>query len=131
MVQQLLRLRRENPALRPPRYAIAGQTVASASRIQWFNAAGESMSIDDWNSSSERTLQYFAESTPESESLNRILLIVHGLEQPETVTLPQLEGIKQYTLLWNSAADDTPVMDHAAGTTVGVAGTSLQLYRAH
>ncbi|WP_346231900.1 glycogen debranching protein GlgX [Parafrigoribacterium mesophilum] len=131
VVQELLRLRRENPALRPARYAVRGENVASASRMEWFNAAGESMSIDDWNSSSERTLQYFAESTPESEGLNRILLIVHGLETPETVTLPSPEGIGQYTLLWNSALDDVEVMDHPPGVTVNVAGTSLQLFRAH
>ena len=131
VVQELLRLRRENPALRPVRYAVKGESVASASRMEWFNAAGESMSIDDWNSSSERTLQYFAESTPESEGLNRILLIVHGMEAPETVSLPAPDGVAQYTLLWNSALDDVEVMDHAPGTTVAVTGTSLQLFRAH
>ncbi|MEO6506104.1 MAG: glycogen debranching protein GlgX [Terrimesophilobacter sp.] len=131
VVQELLRLRRENPALRPVRYAVKGESVASASRMAWFNADGRSMSIDDWNSSSERTLQYFAESTPESEGLNRILLIVHGMEAPETVSLPVLDGIVQYTQLWNSALDDVEVMDHAPGTTVHVAGTSLQLFRAH
>jgi glycogen debranching enzyme len=131
VVQELLRLRRENPALRPIRYAVKDENVASASRMEWFNAAGESMSIADWNSSSERTLQYFAESTPESEPLNRILLIVHGMEAPETVSLPRLDGIARYTLLWNSALDDVDAMDHAPGTTVDVAGTSLQLYRAH
>jgi glycogen debranching enzyme len=110
---------------------VKDENVASASRMEWFNAAGESMSIADWNSSSERTLQYFAESTPESEPLNRILLIVHGMEAPETVGLPRLEGIARYTLLWNSALDDVDAMDHAPGTTVEVAGTSLQLYRAH
>ena len=63
--------------------------------------------------------------------LNRILLIVHGLETPETVTLPRRDGIGQYTLLWNSALDDVEVIDHAPGTTLTVAGTSLQLFRAH
>ena len=130
VVRDLLRLRRENPALRPIHYAVKGKNVASASRMEWFNAAGESMSIDDWNSSSERTLQYFAESTPESEPLNRILLIVHGMEAPETVSLPVLDDVAQYTLLWNSALDDVEVCDHAPGTTLTVAGTSLQLFRA-
>ncbi|HUG51763.1 MAG TPA: glycogen debranching enzyme, partial [Terrimesophilobacter sp.] len=69
-------------------------------------------------------------STPESEPLNRILLIVHGMEAPETVSLPVLDDVAQYTLLWNSALDDVEVCDHAPGTTLTVAGTSLQLFRA-
>ena len=39
------------------------------------------MSDADWNSPTARTLQYLAASTPEFEEFNRILLIVHGLEQ--------------------------------------------------
>ena len=130
VAQELLRLRRENPALRPSRYAISGQSVPSASRMEWFNAAGGAMSIDDWNSSTERTLQYLATATT-AEGRNSILLVVHGVESPAAVTLPTRDGITQYTLLFNSALDDVEVTDHAPGSTLPVAATSLQLFRAH
>ncbi|MHB1173397.1 MAG: glycogen debranching protein GlgX [Lacisediminihabitans sp.] len=131
----LLRLRRENPALRPIRYGVFGETVPSATQMDWFNKDGVSMSIEDWDSPKERTLQYLAASTPEFEEFNRILLIVHGLEADETVTLPSHEGVIAYTLLWNSAIDDAATgvgtEEHAPGTRLAVAGASMQLFKAH
>jgi glycogen operon protein len=127
---KLLRLRRENPALRPVNFGVFGETVPSASQMDWFNKDGVSMSIEDWDSPAERTLQYLAASTPEFEKFNRILLIVHGLESDETVTLPQHEGVSSYELLWNSAADDAPAEEHTPGTKLTITGTSMQLFRA-
>jgi len=127
----LLRLRRDNPALRPVNFGVSGESVPSASQMDWFNKDGVSMSIEDWDSPTERTLQYLAASTPEFEEFNRILLVVHGLESDETVTLPQHEGVSAYTLLWNSAADDAPAAEHAPGTRLEIAGASMQLFRAH
>ncbi|WP_349897285.1 glycogen debranching protein GlgX [Parafrigoribacterium soli] len=127
----LLRLRRENPALRPVRFGVSGESVPSASQMDWFNKDGVSMSITDWDSPAERTLQYLAASTPEFEEFNRILLVVHGLESEETVTLPTHEGVTSYRLLWNSAADDAPGEEHEPGTRLAIAGTSMQLFQAH
>jgi glycogen operon protein len=127
----LLRLRRENPALRPVRYGVFGETVPSASQMDWFNKDGESMSIEDWDSPTERTLQFLAASTPEFESFNRILLIVHGLESDETVTLPAHEGVGAYRLLWNSADDNAAADEHEPRTSLSVAGASMQLFLAH
>ena len=131
--QHLLRLRRENPALRPVRYGRWGETVPSATQMDWYNKEGLSMSDQDWDSPSERTLQYLAASTPEFEEFNRILLVVHGLEEDVTITLPEHEGVSSYTLLWDSSHDDisglTP--EHGPGTELTVAGASIQLFRAH
>ena len=74
--------------------------------MDWYNKQGLSMSLDDWDSPAERTLQYLAASTPEFEEFNRILLVVHGLETSVTVTLPEHEGVAGYTLLWDSSHDD-------------------------
>ena len=68
VTRQLLALRRENPALRPVRFGRPGHTTPSASQMDWYNAAGQSMSETDWNSPQERTLQYLAASTPEHEA---------------------------------------------------------------
>ena len=128
--QKLLRLRRENPALRPVRFGRFGETVPSASQMDWYNKEGLSMSIKDWDSPTQRTLQYLAASTPEFEEFNRILLIVHGLEAPETVCLPEHEGVTSYELLWNSADDHAAAGEHAPGTELVLAPTSMQLFRA-
>src|SRR5690606_18904455 len=124
----LLRLRRENPALRPVRFGRPGESVPSASEMDWYNAAGESMSIEDWDSPSQRVSQYLAASTPEHEDLNRILLVVQGRESEETVTLPTHPGVETYTLLWNSALDIIDEDVHAPGDTVRMAPTSMQLF---
>jgi glycogen operon protein len=129
--QKLLRLRRENPALRPVRYGIFGETVPSATQMDWFNKEGLSMSSSDWDSPTERTLQYLAASTPEFEEFNRILLVVHGQEAEETVCLPEHEGVVSYELLWNSADDHAASQTHAPGTELVIAPTSMQLFRAN
>ena len=133
VAKTLIRLRRENPALRPVRFGRWGETVPSATQMDWYNKEGLAMSSSDWDDPAERTLQYLAASTPEFEDFNRILLVVHGLEQPVTVTLPEHEGVTSYSLLWDSC-DDTladRVLEHGPGSELAVAGTSMQLFRAH
>ncbi|MCU1533764.1 MAG: glgX [Glaciihabitans sp.] len=129
----LLKLRRENPAVRPVRFARFGETVPSASQMDWYNTDGLSMNDRDWNSPTARTLQYLAASTPEFEEFNRILLIVHGLEEEVTVTLPEHAGVASYALLWDSAQDDLSGVprEHGPGSELAVAGASMQLFRAH
>jgi glycogen operon protein len=135
--QHLLRMRRENPALRPVRFGVFGERTPSASQMDWYDAGGDSMSVPDWNSPENRTLIYVAASTPEHEDFNRILTVIHGVEAPERVTLPLHDGVSAYELLWDSAQDAPPTHHHddplprfAPGEVVDVAATSMQLYRA-
>jgi len=131
-VQHLLRLRRDNPALRPIRFARLDEHTPSASVMDWYDEHGETMSSDRWTNPSHRTLQYVAASTPEVEEFNRILLIVHGFESPAEVTLPEIEGVTRYVPLWSSS-DETPSdtgADRAPGEVVTVPGTSMHLFRA-
>ncbi|MGX5679957.1 glycogen debranching protein GlgX [Schumannella luteola] len=131
--RQLIAFRRENPALRPVRYGKWGETVPSATQMDWFNKQGQAMDEEDWNSPEERTLQYLAASTPEFEEFNRILLIVHGLEDDVDVILPAHEGVAGYSLLWDSALEEhtDPLVDYLPGSTRSVSGASMQLFRAH
>lgn len=91
------------------------------------------MTMLDWDSPAERTLQYLAASTPEFEEFNRILLIVHGLEDEVTVTLPEHVGVTGYTLLWDSSHDDISQLEpeHAPGGRLCVGPASMLLFRAH
>jgi glycogen operon protein len=133
VTRHLLELRRANPALRPVRFGRFGETTPSATQMDWYNKQGLSMSLEDWDSPAERTLQYLAASTPEFEDFNRILLVVHGLETDVTVTLPEHEGVQGYTLLWDSSQDDISGREpeHAPGEDLAVGPTSILLFRAH
>ncbi|MFB7891313.1 glycogen debranching protein GlgX [Microbacterium sp. NPDC056044] len=131
-VRHLLRLRRENPALRPGRFARLGERTPSASVMEWYDENGETMSIERWTDPSHRTLQYVASSTPEFEGFNRVLLMVHGTERPVEVTLPDVEDVTRYVSLWSSA-DEAPSEEaesFAPGDVVPLAGTSMRLFRA-
>jgi glycogen operon protein len=133
VARHLLELRRENPALRPVRFGRFGETTPSATQMDWYNKQGLSMSLEDWDSPAERTLQYLAASTPEFEDFNRILLVVHGLETEVTVTLPEHEGVNGYTLLWDSSEDDISDREpeHVPGEEMPVGPTTMLLFRAH
>ena len=129
--RHLIRLRRENAALRPSRYAISGVTTPNASHMDWYDASGRRMDDDDWTSPENRTLQYFATSTPDREEPNQVLLIVHGVETDIDVTLPIVADVDSYELIWDSALDvdeeNTEVC--TPGSLQRVTGTSMQLFR--
>jgi glycogen debranching enzyme len=132
VTQHLIRLRRENAALRPARFGRWGETVPDAVQMDWYNKQGVSMRIEDWDSPDERTLQYLAASSPTDGVVNRILLVVHGLGTDVAVTLPEHDGVAGYELLWNSADDllRGPRRVHAPGDRVEIPGYSMRLFRA-
>jgi len=131
-VQRLIQLRRENPALRPIRFAKLDQRTPSASVMEWYDQNGETMLIDQWTDPANRTMQYVAASTPEREEFNRILLMVHGNEQPVDVTLPAIEGVSTFVSLWSSADEspDLAAVQSRPGDVVPLVGTSMRLFRA-
>ncbi|MFT4220029.1 MAG: glycogen debranching protein GlgX [Microbacterium sp.] len=131
-VRTLIRVRQENPALRPIRFAHEGERVPSASVMDWFDENGETMSSDRWTNPAHRTLQYVAASTPELEAFNRVLLVVHGNESPIEVTLPAIDGVERFASLWSSA-EERPAHTraaHAPGDTLSIPGASMHLFRA-
>ena len=129
--RRLVQLRHENPALRPRRFAHEARTVPSASVIDWYDEHGETMSPERWTNPAHRTLQYDAESTPENEAPNRILLVVHGNERPIDVTLPRLDRVAGYTSLWSSVPErpDESLAVLAPGSVIALPGTALHLFR--
>lgn len=131
-VARLTAIRAENPALRPSRFARLGETVPNASVMDWYDQDGEMMAAEQWNDPSHRTLQYVAASTPDTEQFNRVLLIVHGNEQPIDVRLPDvIEDATSFVELWSSA-DERPCDDlrrFAPGEVIPVGGTSMRLFR--
>ncbi|HWK78677.1 glycogen debranching protein GlgX [Microbacterium sp.] len=131
-VTALTKLRRENAALRPSRYARRDVHTPNASVMDWYNQNGEMMEEAQWTDPGSRTLQYVAESTPVDEPINRILLIVHGTESPTEVTLPAtIDGATKFVSLWSSA-DEQPnddAREFAPGDLIPTPGTSMRLFR--
>ncbi|MFI8631862.1 glycogen debranching protein GlgX [Microbacterium sp. NPDC077663] len=131
-VEVLTRIRRENPALRPVRFAHAEMTVPGASVIDWYDEGGRTMSVEQWTNPSHRTLQYDARSTPETEGANRTLLVVHGRESDIEITLPELDDVTRFVPLWSSV-DERPQTDAAPlspGDGFTATGPSMYLFRA-
>ena len=129
---RLIRLRAENPALRPTRYGRPEETTPGASRMDWYDADGGTMDDDEWTRPDHRTLQYLATSTPETEGPNQTLLVVHGMEHPTTIALPRHAGVLRYDLVWSSG-DERPLEDvtgHQPGESVDIPGTCMLLFRA-
>ncbi|WP_207457106.1 glycogen debranching protein GlgX [Herbiconiux sp. SYSU D00978] len=130
VTRTLLRLRRENPALRPVRYGREGEKVPSANDMSWFNGTGAPMTEEDWNSPEARLLQYLGAATPELEQHNRVLLVFNGVDADRTITLPKHDTVVSYVLLWDSADDRGAGRVHSPGDRVAIAGTSMLLFRA-
>ncbi|KAA9135012.1 glycogen debranching protein GlgX [Microbacterium caowuchunii] len=130
--RRLLQVRRDNPALRPVRFARPDEAIPSASVMEWYDEHGDTMSGERWTNPAHRTLQYVAASTPETEAFNRILLVVHGNESPIDVTLPDVPGVTRYVSLWTSAEEvpSEPGSVHVPGGIVPMAATSMHLFRA-
>ena len=128
----LIQLRNELPALRPLKFGRFGESVANANQMDWFNAAGKSMSEEDWQDPNNRTLQYLAASTTADEEFSRILLVVHGVEETTEVVVPAHEGVQFYEPLWfstNPSPRDIPGVLRP-GETIKVGGTSMLLFKA-
>ncbi len=118
--------------MRPSRYARLGEHIPNASVMDWFDQNGETMEQGQWADPGNRTLQYVAASTPDTEAYNRILLIVHGTESPIDVRLPdEIEGATRFVSLWSSAqerpSDEQEIF--APGDVLPVSGTSMRLFR--
>ena len=129
--RRLLQLRREHPALRPLEYGQTGQRVAGSSRLDWWNAAGLRMTIDDWDHSHDRTMQMLAESTPMEEPYSRVLVIFHGSPRDTRVTTPVADGATALELLWDSAADHQGAERVVPGDAVAMTAMSMRVYAVH
>lgn len=98
----LINTRLSHPALRPKHFANYEQATKDSDRMRWFNAAGELMTDENWTDSQCRTMMRLTDHLNESDSLDSMLLVVHGAEYQLEVKLPEVEGISGYQLLWDS-----------------------------
>jgi glycogen debranching enzyme len=130
--KHLVKMRREHPAIRPTKFGVFGERIPSASQVDWYNTQGETMENEDWEDPHNRTLQYVAASTPENEDFNRILMIIHGTEQPTSVVVPKHPGVQFYEPLWFSPHHTPREVPGVLrpGETFKLTGTSILLFNA-
>jgi glycogen operon protein len=130
--KHLARVRKDHPALRPTKFGVFGERIPSASQVDWYNTQGETMEQEDWEDPHNRTLQYVAASTPENEPFNRILMIIHGTEQPTSVVVPKHFGVQFYEPLWFSPHHTPREVPGVLrpGETFKLTGTSILLFNA-
>ncbi|MFD1715913.1 glycogen debranching protein GlgX [Amnibacterium flavum] len=131
VTRTLLRIRRENPALRPMKYAVRDQSTPHATERSWYSAEGHRMADHDWHSPSNRTVQFLAASTPAVEKANMVLVAVHGGEYDRSIVLPVHDGITEYELLWTSADDLASGESLAAGEEYLISGPAIAVFAAH
>ncbi len=140
--KRLIHIRRENPALkgttaaRPSVRRTAEGVIEEATiepfvgLMDWYTADGLPMTLDDWNSSLTRTVQYLVGTPAVDEVQNRVLVVIHGLETSQDVVFPERADVAGYTLLWDSSHAAEP--EHrviAPGATHAVGPTSIAIYR--
>ncbi|MDB6426542.1 glycogen debranching protein [Curtobacterium sp. 20TX0008] len=101
-VAALTRLRAAHPALRPTRFGVEGRETPGASRMAWYGPDGQPMTPEGWDQPIHRVVQYFAESTPEHEPFDRVLVVVHGSGRTRDLTLPARQDVLGYRLAWSS-----------------------------
>jgi glycogen operon protein len=140
-VTRLIAIRRDNPALRPtgkvhpsqeispagrPRQA---RTPSDASTMDWYSAEGTLMTLDNWQDSQERTLQYLVGTPAQESDVNRVLVLVHGVESSVEVQLPKRTDVSKYTLLWDSSHAAKPeARQWKPGETLAVGPTSILIF---
>lgn len=128
--KHLIRLRKDYPALRPENFGRLNQHVTQASAMAWYNAQGLTVSDNEWQDPSNRTLQYLASSTADGPEVTRILVVVHGTESPTEVVMPAHPDVTFYEPLWfstNAAPRDIPGALRP-GETIKVGGTCMLLF---
>jgi glycogen operon protein len=131
-VAYLIKLRRENPVLRPKNFGDFDNATAETDMIKWYNRKGEIMSEGDWHNPERRTLLRYSSHLNEDGSHNSMLLLIHGRESMSEITLPEAPNARKYELLWNSAHElpPTEVVEFSPGELIEVSGTSIWLLRA-
>ena len=139
-VARLLEIRRNNPVLRPTRYNHTTELEQDATCFDWFDALGGAMDDWEWNSPATRSVQYVAstlvgpETADAEPTLNRILVMIHGVEDPAPFRLPRLDDVSYYRLLWDSSVEHVAEIDSDAmslttpGQTLKVSGPSMRIY---
>ena len=127
----LIKLRAQHPSLRPQSFANYEQATEESDRMRWFTSSGELMSDENWADTQCRTMMRLTDHLRPDGSFDSMLAIIHGAEYEITITLPKLEGITEFQLLWDSATDEpTEPRKLAPGSSLTMTSLSMALIKA-
>jgi glycogen operon protein len=127
----LIKLRAQHPSLRPQSFANYEQATEESDRMRWFTSSGELMSDENWADTQCRTMMRLTDHLRPDGSLDSMLVIIHGAEYEITITLPKLEGITEFQLLWDSATDEpTEPRKLDPGSSLTMTSLSMALIKA-
>ncbi len=127
----LTKLRRENPVLRPKAFGNFNEANVEHDMVKWFNSFGEIMTDENWHDTECRTVQRYSEQRDAQGLPSGMLLVIHGAERVQEVTLANPDGVSELELLWNSAFDvpSDEIENWLPQAKTLVSGTSMQLFR--
>ncbi len=129
-VAHLVRLRRENPSLRPARFAtgrpLPGDTIPD---LAWYDASGHPKPAHAWHDPHQRVIQLLRSGHPHGRDS---LVVINGNLNPVEITIPEGRG-RNYTLVWDSERERPDVVPDtvAPGEVVTVEALSMQVYLAN
>lgn len=139
--RRLIQIRRENRALRPEGGIYPSMEISPAGRprqartpkdawtVDWYAQDGTLMTFDNWTDSTERTLQYLAGTPAMEAERNRVLVLIHGLENSVEVALPKRTDVSEYEILWDSAHAHIPESRvYAPGEVVAIGPTTVMIF---
>ncbi|MFM1927226.1 MAG: hypothetical protein RLZ06_802 [Actinomycetota bacterium] len=129
-VAHLIRLRNENPVLRPKRFNNFDEATTESDLARWYNVFGQIMTEDDWNNSENRSFSKLGKSIDENGKVNQLLLVVHGTETDIDFTMPNEIETTGFELLWDSSLERPtakPATDKP-GDVIKLPATSIRLY---
>jgi glycogen operon protein len=92
----LTKLRRENPVLRPKTFGDFNEATSDHDMIRWFNSYGEIMTEENWHDSECRTIQRYSARLEADGSTSAMLLVIHGNEKVQEITMPRPDGVQSF-----------------------------------
>lgn len=126
-VSYLLNLRRENPALRPTRFA-TGKPLGDATvpDLAWHDQDGNVKADHTWHDPHQRVLQMLRSGPPAGRDA---LIVINGSLNPATVTIPAVLR-NNFILAWDSEWERPEYNPDtvAPGESVTVESLSMQVY---
>ncbi len=103
----LTAIRRKYPVLRQGTFFSGRHLNPDGTQdLSWYGADGQPMTVERWNYTEKRTLQVHFNGA--FAGLTSVLLVIYGLLERGSVTLPPVPGCTAYRQVWSSA-DETPM----------------------
>lgn len=123
-VSALIRLRQDNPVLRPKHFSNFHHATDNSDLARWYNHEGIIMPEADWDNSETRVLVKYGKHI----SGNELLIVINGLDEETEVQFPLELAESTYSLLWDSALERPIEEPKPTVGPIKLTGTSIQVF---